>query len=131
MKGLLFRWLISAVSLLIVSYIVPGIEVQGFFYALIAAVFLGVLNAIVRPVLIILTLPLTILTLGLFLFVVNGIMLMLVSLVIKGFQVNGFWPAVLGALLLSVINWFSNSYINSKGRIESIDMRRDSEGFWR
>lgn len=131
MKGLLFRWLISAVSLLIVSYIVPGIEVQGFFYALIAAVFLGVLNAIVRPVLIILTLPLTILTLGLFLFVVNGIMLMLVSLVIKGFHVNGFWPAVLGALLLSVINWFSNSYINSKGRFESIDMRRDSEGFWR
>lgn len=131
MNGLLFRWLISAVSLLIISYIVPGIEVQGFFYALIAAVFLGVLNAIVRPVLIILTLPLTILTLGLFLFVVNGIMLMLVSLVIKGFQVNGFWPAVLGALLLSVINWFSNSYINSKGRFESIDMRRDSEGFWR
>lgn len=131
MNGLLFRWLISAVSLLIISYIVPGIEVQGFFYALIAAVFLGVLNAIVRPVLIILTLPLTILTLGLFLFVVNGIMLMLVSLVIKGFHVNGFWPAVLGALLLSVINWFSNSYINSKGRIESIDMRRDSEGFWR
>lgn len=131
MNGLLFRWLISAVSLLIISYIVPGIEVQGFFYALIAAVFLGVLNAIVRPVLIILTLPLTILTLGLFLFVVNGIMLMLVSLVIKGFHVNGFWPAVLGALLLSVINWFSNSYINSKGRFESIDMRRDSEGFWR
>ncbi len=131
MTGLLFRWLISAVSLLIVSYIVPGIEVHGFFYALIAAVFLGVLNAIVRPVLIILTLPLTILTLGLFLFVVNGIMLMLVSLVIKGFQVNGFWPAVLGALLLSIINWFSNSYINSKGRIESVDMRRDSDGFWR
>lgn len=131
MNGLLFRWLISAVSLLIISYIVPGIEVQGFFYALVAAVFLGVLNAIVRPVLIILTLPLTILTLGLFLFVVNGIMLMLVSLVIKGFHVNGFWPAVLGALLLSVINWFSNSHINSKGRIESIDMRRDSDGFWR
>lgn len=131
MNGLLFRWLISAVSLLIISYIVPGIEVQGFFYALIAAVFLGVLNAIVRPVLIILTLPLTIFTLGLFLFVVNGIMLMLVSLVIKGFQVNGFWPAVLGALLLSIINWFSNSYINSKGRIESIDMQRDSDGFWR
>lgn len=131
MNGLLFRWLISAVSLLIVSYIVPGIEVQGFFYALIAALFLGVLNAIVRPVLIILTLPLTILTLGLFLFVVNGIMLMLVSLVLKGFHVNGFWPAVLGALLLSVINWFSNSYINSKGRIESIDMHRDSDGFWR
>ncbi len=131
MTGLLFRWLISAVSLLIVSYIVPGIEVQGFFYALIAAVFLGVLNAIVRPVLIILTLPLTILTLGLFLFVVNGIMLMLVSLVIKGFQVTGFWPAVLGALLLSVINWLSSSYINSKGRIESIDMNRDSDGFWR
>jgi uncharacterized membrane protein YvlD (DUF360 family) len=58
-------------------------------------------------------------------------MLMLVSLVLKGFHVNGFWPAVLGALLLSVINWFSNSYINSKGRIESIDMHRDADGFWR
>jgi len=131
MGGLLIRWLISAVSLLLVSYLVPGIEVQGFFYALLAAVFLGVLNAVVRPIIIILTLPLTIFTLGLFLFVVNGIMLMLVSVVIKGFSVNGFWPAVGGALVLSIINWFSNSYINSRGRIESIEMRRDADGSWK
>jgi putative membrane protein len=131
MSGLLIRWLISAVSLLIVSYLVPGIEVQGFFYALLAAVFLGVLNAVVRPIIIILTLPLTIFTLGLFLFVVNGIMLMLVSAVIKGFSVNGFWAAVGGALVLSIINWFSSSYINSSGRIESIEMRRDADGFWK
>ena len=131
MSGLLIRWLISAVSLLIVSYLVPGIEVQGFFYAFLAAVFLGVLNAVVRPIIIILTLPLTIFTLGLFLFVVNGIMLMLVSAVIKGFSVNGFWPALGGALVLSIINWFSSSYINSRGRIESIEMRRDTDGFWK
>lgn len=96
MNGLLLRWLVSTISLLLIGYLVPGIEVEGFVYALIAAAVLGVLNAIIRPVLIILTLPLTILTLGLFILVLNGFMLMIVSAVIKGFHVHGFWAAFWG-----------------------------------
>ena len=131
MNGLIIRWLISSVSLLVVSYLIPGIKAEGFIYVLLAAAVLGVFNAVIRPVLIVLTLPLTILTLGLSIFVVNGLMLMLVSAVIKGFQVQGFWWAVLGALLMSVINSISNSFINSKGRIETIDLHRDRAGQWR
>ncbi|MBW2093193.1 MAG: phage holin family protein [Deltaproteobacteria bacterium] len=130
MKGLILRWFISALSLLLISYVVPGIEVEGFLYALVAAAFLGVLNAIVRPVLFILTLPLTILTLGLFILVLNGFMLIIVSVIIKGFHVHGFWPALLGAILLSLISWFSSAFINSKGRVGYVEMRKGSDGRW-
>ena len=131
MNGLLLRWLVSTISLLLIGYLVPGIEVEGFVYALIAAAVLGVLNAIIRPVLIILTLPLTILTLGLFILVLNGFMLMIVSAVIKGFHVHGFWAAFWGALLLSIISWLGNSFINSKGRVEYMEMRKSSDGRWK
>jgi len=131
MRGLVLRWLISAASLVAVSYLVPGIEVQGFFSALIAAVILGVLNAVVRPVLIILTLPLTILTLGFFLLVINGLMLMLASALLPGFTVHGFWAALLGALLLSLIGWLLNGFISDQGRIETRELRRGSDGVYR
>ncbi|MBW1708883.1 MAG: phage holin family protein [Deltaproteobacteria bacterium] len=130
MNGLLLRWLISALSLLLISYLVPGIEVEGFFYALVAAAFLGVLNAVVRPVLIVLTLPLTILTLGLFILILNSFMLVIVSAIIKGFHVHGFWAAFWGALLLSLISWLCSAFINSKGRVGYVEMRRDSDGRW-
>ncbi|MBU2550135.1 MAG: phage holin family protein [Proteobacteria bacterium] len=130
MKGLLLRWLLSGLSLLLVSYLVPGIRVDSFFYALLAAAFLGILNAIVRPLLIILTLPLTVLTLGLFLFVINAFMLMILSAVIKGVHVGGFWPALGGALILSVIGWLTSSFINDRGRIEYRDLRKGSDGKW-
>lgn len=130
MYWFLLRWLISAVSLLFVSYVVPGIAVEGFFYALVAAAFLGVLNAIIRPVIILLTLPLTILTLGLFILVINGLMLLLVSAVIKGFYVQGFWPAFWGALLLSAISWLSSYFLDSRGRLEYTELRKGSNGRW-
>ena len=131
MNGLLLRWLISALSLLLISHLVPGIVVDGFFYALVAAAFLGVLNALVRPVLIVLTLPLTILTLGLFILVLNGFMLMIVSAIIKGFHTNGFWPAFWGAILLSLISWLSSAFINSKGHMGYVEMGKHSDGRWK
>jgi len=102
----LFRLLINMVAILIISYLFPRlIKVDGFWAALIAALLLGIVNAILRPILVLLTLPITILTLGLFLLVINGLMLWLVSALVKGFQVNGFWAAVLGSILISVVSW--------------------------
>jgi len=95
---------ISAVILLIVSRIVSGFELDGFGPALIAALIIGVVNAIVRPVLAFLTLPLIIVTLGLFLFVLNALMLKLASVLVPGFRIRGFLPAIWGALLLAVAN---------------------------
>jgi putative membrane protein len=102
----IFRLLIHMVAILIISYLLPGvIRVDGVWAALVAAFILGIVNAVIRPILIFFTLPITILTLGLFLLVINGLMLWLVSAVVKGFQVNGFWGAVLGSILISIVSW--------------------------
>jgi len=130
MKGLVIRWLINGLSLLLVSRLVPGIHVDSFFSALVAAVFLGILNAVVRPILIVLTLPLTILTLGLFILAINGFMLMILASVIKGVHVQGFWPAVGGALILSLVGWLTNSFINDRGRFQYIELRKGPNGRW-
>ena len=103
---LLIRLVINIVAILIISYLFPKvIRVDGFWAALIAAFLLGIVNAILRPILVLLTLPITIITLGLFLLVINGFMLWLVSAFVKGFQVNGFWGAVLGSILISIVSW--------------------------
>lgn len=101
---LILVWLLNAVALLIVAYILPGITVVGFGSALIAALVLGLLNMLVKPVLILLTLPITIVTLGLFLLVLNALMFWLAGSILRGFQVNGFWWAVGGAILYSIIS---------------------------
>ena len=102
----IFRLLIHMVAILIISYLLPGvIRVNGVWAALVAAFILGIVNAILRPILIFFTLPITVLTLGLFLLVINGLMLWLVSAVVSGFQVNGFWGAVLGSILISIVSW--------------------------
>ncbi|TAL50271.1 phage holin family protein [Patescibacteria group bacterium] len=108
MAYLLFRWVINALALLIVANIVPGFGVDTFYSALIAALVLGLVNALIRPLLFILTLPVTILTLGLFTFVINAFMILLVSTIVKGFTVEGFVPALLAALLLWVISLATN-----------------------
>lgn len=108
---LLFRWLINAIALLIVANVVPGFHVSSFYTALIVALVLGLANAIVRPILLILTLPITIVTLGLFTFVINALMILLVSTVVKGFTVEGFVPAFLAGLVLWVISMGTNSLI--------------------
>ncbi len=102
----IFRLLIHMVAILIISYLLPGvIRVDGVWAALVAAFILGIVNAVIRPILIFFTLPITVLSLGLFLLVINGLMLWLVSAVVKGFQVNGFWGAVLGSILISIVSW--------------------------
>jgi putative membrane protein len=103
---LLIRLIINMVAILVIAYLFPKvIRVDGFGAALIAAFLLGIVNAIVRPILVLLTLPLTILTLGLFLLVINGLLLGLVAALVPGFHVNGFWGAVLGSILISIVSW--------------------------
>ncbi len=101
---LLLVWVLNAVALLIVAYILPGINVASFGSALIAALVLGLLNTLVKPVLILLTLPITVITLGLFLLVLNALVFWFAGSVLKGFQVNGFWWAMLGALIYSIVS---------------------------
>lgn len=131
MRGLLFRWVVNAGGLLLVSYLFDGIQVASVGWAFIAALFLGVINALIRPVVLILTLPINILTLGLFTIVVNALMLWLTGSLLAGFLVSGFWSAVGGALVLSLISFAVNSLVNDQGRWEVIEMRRGRGGVWR
>ncbi|HUH41269.1 MAG TPA: phage holin family protein [Castellaniella sp.] len=101
---LLLVWILNAVALLVVAYILPGITVASFGSALIAALVLGLLNTLVKPVLILLTLPITVVTLGLFLLVLNALVFWFAGSILKGFQVDGFWWAMLGALIFSIVS---------------------------
>ena len=130
MHGFLIRWLILTVSIIITSYVMDGIYVSGFFSAFLAAAVLGILNAFFRPILFLLTLPITIVTLGLFTFVVNAIMLLMVSGVISGFAVRGFWSAVFGSLLISIVSWLLTSFIGEKGEIQYIDLKNVGKDRW-
>jgi len=98
-------WILNALALLIVAYLYSGVQVQGWQAAAVAALVLGLVNTLVKPVLVLLTLPITILTLGLFLLVINALLLWAVGSVVPGFHVDGFWAAVLGALLYSLVTW--------------------------
>ena len=100
---LIVKWLLCAVALLCVTYIYSGVQVQSFGSAMIAAMVIGLLNTVVRPILVILTLPVTLVTVGLFLFVINGLMFWMASGMLGGFHVTGFWAAMLGALIYSVL----------------------------
>lgn len=99
---LLILWVLNALALIAVAGLVPGIAVQGFLSALLAALVLGLVNTLIRPILILLTLPVTVLTLGLFIFVINGFLFYFVGSVLRGFVVDGFWYGVLGAVLYSI-----------------------------
>jgi putative membrane protein len=123
MKGLLIRWVMNALALILISKVIKGIEVDNIMAAFVAAAVLGVINAVLRPILILLTLPITILTLGLFALVINGSMLYIAGTIVRGFHVSGFWPSVFGALFLSLISWIANAFINDRGRIEYIELR--------
>jgi putative membrane protein len=98
-------WLINAVALIAVAYLMPSISVSSFGAALVAALVLGLVNAVVRPVLVLLTLPVTILTLGLFIFVLNGLLFWMVGSWLEGFNVGGFWAGVFGAIVFSLVSW--------------------------
>ncbi|MFL6573682.1 MAG: phage holin family protein [Burkholderiales bacterium] len=108
---LLLAWLINAFALVAVAYLMPGISVASFTTALIAALVLGLINAVVRPVLVLLTLPVTIITLGLFIFVLNGLLFWFVGSFIQGFVVDGFWSGVFGAIVFSLISWLLSALL--------------------
>ncbi|MFH1744785.1 MAG: phage holin family protein [bacterium] len=105
---ILIKWLLAAAAILISAYFVPGVKVAGLWPALWVAVILGLINITLKPILILLTLPINILTLGLFTFVINAVLILLVSSVIKGFEVNGFLTAILFGAVLMVVNYFLN-----------------------
>lgn len=105
---LLLRWLINALAILGVAYYVPGIGVSGFYAALIAALILGIINALIRPILLILTLPVNILTLGLFTLIINALLFWLTSTIVKGFSIADFKAAFIGALIMWVVSWLTN-----------------------
>jgi len=102
---LLAIWIINALALLALPYVVPSVHVASFGTALIVALVLGLINAALRPLLILLTLPVTLLTLGLFIFVINALLFQLAGHLVDGFNVGGFWPALLGSIAYSVISW--------------------------
>lgn len=130
MKGLFIRWLILTAAILCAAYFIDGIEVRGYLPAFLAAAALGVLNALLRPVLILLTLPLNILTLGLFTFVINALLLKMASGVISGFEIHGFWPALFGSLIISLVSWLLSSFIGDRGDLEVIDLKRKGGNRW-
>lgn len=133
MKGILIRWLILTFAIMLTAFLLDGIQVADFFSALFAAGILGILNAFFRPILIVLTLPINILSLGLFTFIINAVLLMMVSGVIPGFEVRGFWSALFGSLLISIASWLLTSFINDQGRVERvryIDMEKTDKDKW-
>jgi putative membrane protein len=111
---LLLVWLINAIALLALPFLLTSITVDSFAAALIAALILGLINTFIRPLLILLTLPATLLTLGLFIFVINGLLFWLVGSFVQGFHVVGFWPAFFGAILYSVISWALSALLLKK-----------------
>jgi len=138
MLFLLTRWLVITVAILVAATILrKGIHVDSLTTAIIAAAILGIINAFLRPVLLILTLPLTILTLGVFTFVLNAFMLLLVAYFVPGLEIDSFSWAFLGALIISIVSWIANRFINksapdagNRQKPDFIDMKRGDDGKW-
>lgn len=126
--GLLIRLVVNALAILAAAYIIPGIEVAGGLALLAAALVLGLVNAVVRPILLFLTFPFTLVTLGLFIFLLNAFCLWLTSWLVKGFEVHGFWAAVLGAMIVSIVSWLVNVFLSDRGKVVVIASREHSSG---
>jgi putative membrane protein len=120
MRGFFFRLVITALGLWAAATIVPGMAIAGWRALLVSALLLGIVNAVIRPIILILTLPLTVLTLGLFIFVVNGISLALVAWLVPGFALAGLVPATLGAIVVGLTGWLASAFVGGSGRIERI-----------
>ena len=125
--GFLIRVVVNALAIWLAMEIVPGIQARSATAVIAAALVLGLVNAVVRPVLLVLTLPLTLVTLGLFLFVLNALCLWLTSAIVPGFEVRGFWPAFWGALIVSALSWIVNGFISDRGRVVVITERERPE----
>lgn len=116
MARILLTWLINAIALLALPYVVPSIHIDGFATALGAALVLGLINAVIRPVLLLLTLPVTLLTLGLFIFVINGMMFLLAARLLDGFAVGGIWAGIFGSVAYSLVSWLLTRLLLSSPR---------------
>jgi putative membrane protein len=113
---ILLVWLINSLALIAVAYLMPSISVANFTTALVAALILGLVNTVIRPVLILLTLPVTVITLGLFILVVNGLLFWFVGSFIEGFVVQGFWAGFIGSILFSVVSWLLSALVMKGGK---------------
>ena len=122
MSGILIRWLTATGAIILTAYLLSGIHVEGFLAALLAAAMLGILNALFRPIALLITLPINVLTLGFFTFVINALMLKMASGVISGFDVHGFGSAIVGSLMISAISWLLNSFIDRHGTWRYINL---------
>jgi len=121
--NLLVVWLINALALLALPYLVPSVQVESFYTALVAALLLGLVNTLIRPLLVLLTLPATVLTLGLFIFVINGLLFWFVASFVKGFTVAGFWSALFGWIVYALISWAASALVFGDRRV--VVERRD------
>jgi putative membrane protein len=130
MNGLVIRWLTLTAAIIVASYMIDNIRVAGVFSAFFAAAALGMFNAFFRPIVLVLTLPINLLSLGLFTFIINAIMLKLASGIIPGFDVYGFWASVWGAFLISIISWLLNSFIGGRGNVEYINLKHKGGNRW-
>ncbi|MFL6575283.1 MAG: phage holin family protein [Povalibacter sp.] len=124
MTGFFLRWAIVALGLWLATKILPGLQFDAAGTLLAAALLLGIVNAIIRPIAVILTLPLTLVTLGLFLIVINAAMIGLVALLLSGFVITSFWTAVAASLIVSLTSWIASGLIGNNGRIEVISGKR-------
>ena len=113
---ILLVWLLNALALIAVAYLMPSIIVTSFWSALVAALILGLVNAVIRPVLILLTLPVTVITLGLFILVINGLLFWFVGSFVEGFVVQGFWAGFVGAILFSIVSWALSALVLQGGK---------------
>ena len=116
--GFILRVLVNAAALMLAARIVPNVALAGWKPALLAGLVLGLVNALIRPVLVILTFPLTLLTLGLFLLVLNAFCVALTSWLVPGFDIHGFFPALLTSLIVTIVSWLLTTFINDRGRFE-------------
>ena len=104
--GILISWLVSTLAIIVTAYVLPGVHIESFFTALVTAVVLGIINSILKPILLLLTLPINILTLGLLTFVINALLVLLAAQIVPGFKVDGFWWALAFSIVLSIVNSF-------------------------
>jgi len=118
MKGFFFRLVITGLGLWVAETIVPGVQIDGWGNLVVAALLLGIVNAVIRPIILILTLPLTVLTLGLFILVVNGISVALVAWLMPGFTLSGLWAAIVASIVVGLTSWFGSAFVGGSGRIE-------------
>lgn len=129
MLGFFLRWSINLFALVIAGSFIGGIRIESIGMSIVAAGILGVVNAVIRPVVLILTLPINLLTLGLFTLVINALMLQLVAYLVPGFIVEGFWAAFWGALVISLVSWVLNVFVGGDGRFISIrKVKREGRG---